>query len=449
MFLEQLPLELAEMVFDRLDAKSSLRMLRVCRMTANVAKSYMDRFTCILRVLSGGIDLATEFSRADTGREQDYTVFRQQAISDTDLVHASDNGLSFWLQRLRMLTVFRMDSNYSVDRFIGVITALEAIDIQKQVDVDIVRKMWLGSPEFASAMSELQATRLDLSVAGRIVAKHSFTTQRSKNSNLMSLGKMTSIHMQIPGNRMVSDRLVFEDDSVLRQFKVTSCGNERPSLWNVGAMVDLFANCNNVRLVDLRRLNISVDIPLLSADWRLSSVEKLTLTDCNFRMSNRARRRGNKGKKGSLQQAGCFVAVLEAPGIKGFPIKSATFVRDNDKQQLVLDKLNLNLVANLTASIVTREVFRTSPVRHLTLRQGLDMDVLHTLIDLKKLEYLYIHPPVQPMTMISQQQRQNLEARVNQFFSELDQNCPNLVQVSVAQLNMSLNKSALVRNPSN
>lgn len=240
MSLEQLPLELAEMVFDRLDGRSYLRMRHVSRTMASVAENYIGSFTCSLSVARHGSNLTAEVSRVNMEGNKVYFVFRRQPVSVQSVVRASVNGLGFWLKRLRQLTFDKMDSYVAVNRMKEAITVLESVGIQRRVEVAILETMWLGSPEFADAMKHLQDSKLNLAIAGKMIAKHSFKTQRSKNPNLMSLGKLINIHIQIPGNRMVSDRLVFEDGSVVDLFKITSCGDERPALWNVGAMADLF-----------------------------------------------------------------------------------------------------------------------------------------------------------------------------------------------------------------
>ncbi|KAA8911577.1 hypothetical protein TRICI_003781 [Trichomonascus ciferrii] len=395
--------------------------------------------------------LTTEFTRDDTRQGIHGNCSKPRRVSVDDLGRVSRNGLDFWIQRLRILIVEKMASFSDVYRLTEVITALEATDIQQRVAMNIVDPMWLGSAVFARAMSQLRDTKLNLVIAGTIIANHSFPTQRSKDANAMSFGKMRHIHLPIPGNRTVPDRIVFEHDSVVESFNVTSCGDQRPCFWNVADMVNLFANCNNVRLVELDNLTISVDIPLLSDDWSLSTVERLTLSDCTFKMTNRARRRGNSGKTGNFVHAGCFVAILEVPGTMQIPVRSATFVRINEERQLVPDTLELSCTNSLTTSIINK--FKGSPIRKLTLHlDELDMQTLRPLTELRTLQYLHIMGAAMIRDMIGRQSR-GPESNFNRFISELDQNCPNLVEVSIPFLHIwhkkRLKKPYSHRVPSN
>lgn len=428
MSLEQLPLELAVIVFERLECQAFLSMRLVSRTVATLAQGYFGDFYCRLDVSRHYMHLTARSMRGQNDRVLGPLLFPRRQILFVNLKNATINGLRFWLRCLTEITFDRMDSHESLQDMKAICTVLESVGVLHQVRVEFAGKMWLGSFEFGDAMNHLKETKLNLAVTAEMIAKHSFETQRSKNNTLMPLSKMSKIHMKIPGNRMVSDRLVFENDRNVEKFKITSCGESRPSLWNVGSMVDLFATCNSVRHVDLNDLTITVDTPLKSADWSLSNVEVLTLTNCSLKLSTKARRRGNKEKKGSLDQARCFVAVLAAPGVDVITILSATFVRDDEQQQLVLDKLQLGNGSKQTTAIVTSTVFKTCPVRHLTLNIGINMNVLLEFAQLKNLQYLIIRPPVIQMVP---QERQALEANIDRLFTELDQKCPHFVQASI------------------
>jgi hypothetical protein len=446
MSLEHLPLELAMIIFNELDCRTILGMRSVNRAVASLADGYIGEFSSHLDMLQS-VELVVEFSRGNKEKEKKkQLLFPRRRVLFANLKNATVNGLDFWLKRLKKMSFASMDSSWSTTDLKMVINALESVGVQQQIRVDIARKMWLGSLDFGVAMNHLKETKINLAVTACMIAKHSFETQRAKNPTIMPLSKMTDIHMKIPGGRMVSDRLVFEDDCNVDVFKISSCGETRPSLWNVGSMVDLFANCNNVRLVTLHDLTITVDIPLISADWSLSTVEKLTLTNCTLKLSHRARRKGSNEKKGTLEQARCFVAVFEAPGFDTFPITSATFVRDEEKQQLVLDKLHLQCGNKLTTSIVTHHVFKSSPISHLSLDIGLNMNVLLEFAELKNLQYLIITPPTIRMDA---QERQVLETNINRLFSELNTKCPNLVEASIQgnQLAKSFRKPIHTKTP--
>lgn len=441
MSLEQLPPELVEMVLDNLDGIFYLRMRRVSRTMATLSGS--SRLTCTFGITPGSLRLTLEFRGANIGRNQQYFFLRSRTLSTKHINCANVNGLEFWLQKLRKLSFDKMEQVAVGGHISEAITALEPFNIQQRVEVAIKVSMYLGSPELAKAMKYIQNSRLNLAISCRMIAPHSFQTQRSRAPKLIYLGKVSDIHIQVPVNRMVSDRLVFEDGCDVDVFKITNYGDNPPflpSLWNLGAMVDLFSNCNNVRIVELHNLTITVDIPLLSANWSLSSVQELILINCNFRMSNRARRKGSKEEKGSLSQAGCFMADFEVPGMNWISIDLANFVRYDEKQQLELDHLQILTDHNedqVPRAIVMSEAFKASSVRHLRLHMRFDIEVLRGLSELKNLQTLFIRPPHTP---IGTRERDLLEANVDEFFAELDQKCPSIVEAYIADLNKAFKK---------
>ncbi|KAA8915493.1 hypothetical protein TRICI_002342 [Trichomonascus ciferrii] len=444
MVFEQLPLELAMIVFDALDHTKILDMRLLSRGVANLTDGYIGEFSSKLDITGTGVDLTVEYTRGKTGKNRKRALIQRRRVLFVNLKNATVNGLGFWLKQLKKIVFAAMDSHLWANDLNTVIVALESVEVQHQVNMEIERTMWLGSSEFGVAMEHLKKSTLNLAIEATMIAKHSFETQRARNATLMPLSKMTNIHMNIPGGRMVSDRLVFEDGHNVNLFKISSCGETRPSLWNVGSMADLFSNCNNVRHVTLHDLTITIHIPLFSADWSLSRVENLSLTNCTLKLSNRTRRKGSNEKRGTLKQARCFASVLEAPGFNTIPIASATFIRDDQRSQLVLDKLNLQCGSKLTTAIVTRDAFKSSSVRHLTLDIGLNMNVLLGFTRLKNLQYLLITPPA---TRMNSQERQVIESNINRLFSDLDKNCPNFVQASIqgSQLQKSFTRSSIAQ----
>lgn len=370
MFLDRLPVELAAMVFAELPYRSQLCLRETCKYMASIGENYAE-YGCQLAI-RGRYDRWNRFSlqmkilsdasfRCKVNKKCRHCP--TQIVTLDQLRAGESNGLDFWLERLFRLWFPRLNRNGELVHMQDVMDILDQKGIQRSIDFEIGDTLWLIGSTLTNVVDRIKQSPLHLSVKCEMIARKDFKTRSKDGKPEVSFGKFTDVKLSIPGGRKVSELFKFDEGTELKRFEINSCGETRPSLWATGHMVELLSTCKNVQQLHLENLTITVDVPLENEDLTMNNVGELTMHNVNIRLSNRVRRNGKKGAKGTLQKSGSPFMVFEGGNALAIHINSATFNKRHETQQLVLTQLFVPY--NHFIHLLRAEAFKTSSLEHL------------------------------------------------------------------------------------
>jgi hypothetical protein len=429
MSLDTLPVELANMVFAELPYRSQLRLRATCKYMASIAENYTD-YGCQLTIRGSYDRWPHDSLQMKIIPNASFRCLVNQKcrscptnIVTLEQLRASEsNGLGFWLKRLWRIKFPRLNHYNEVAHMQNVLNILEHKGLQHTIDFEIKDTLWLVGWSFIDMVDRIKQSTLDLSVVARMIARKDFKTRSKDGAPEFSLGKFTDVKLSIPGGRKVSELFAFEDGAELRLFEMNSCGDVRSSLWGIGHMAELFSRCKTVERLHLEKLTVIVDRPLEDDDWSLQNVDKITMHNVTLRSSNRVRRSGRKGKKGSLQKSGSPFMLLDGASASEVRITNATFSKDPESKQLVLNQLSIYY--SHFSPLLSSESFRKCSLEHITLVEIPPFwDRLLSLAEFKTLRTITVLVPFHQLESVYSAALNDVFTRLvesNSFLGELN-----------------------------